>query len=159
MIIPSGKKMIVSVTEFMIENILPIAGHPFHQSIPRLRFDCARLRSTFVDVAWHLRRIPRKKKGRPRIKRGGNGGGREKEEILLGNHRAPGSETVCEKVSGSRCLRARKDENLASVFITRKTSATPILRWSQINQWGEDAFAEEDVGWAAFIGYGQSIYA
>jgi len=50
MIIPSRKKMIVSVTESMIENILPIAGHPFHQSILRLRFDCARLRSTFVDV-------------------------------------------------------------------------------------------------------------
>lgn len=128
--------MIVSATEFMIENILPVAGHPFHQSILRLRFDCARLRSTFVDVAWHLRRIPKKKKRRPRIKRGE---WRDKEEILLGNHRAPGSGTVCEKVSGSRCLRVRRDENLALVFITWKTPATPILRWPQINQWREDA--------------------
>lgn len=149
--------MIVSATEFMIENILPVAGHPFHQSILRLRFDYARLRSTFVNVAWHLRRILRKKKEEHGSK-GGNGG-REKEEILLENHRAPGSGTVCEKVSGSRCLRARRDENLASVFITRKTSATPILRWPQINQWREDAAsAEEDVGWAVFIGYGLSIY-
>lgn len=43
--------------------------------------------------------------------------------------------SVCEKVSGSRCLRARRDENLASVFITRKIPATPTLRWPQINQW------------------------
>jgi len=68
MIIPSRKKMIVSVTESMIENILPIAGHPFHQSILRLRFDCARLRSTFVDVTPPT--DPEEKKGRPRIKRG-----------------------------------------------------------------------------------------
>lgn len=67
---PSGKKMIVWATEFMIENILPVASHPFHQSILRLRFDCARLRSTFVDMAWHLRWIPRKKKKRCGSKRG-----------------------------------------------------------------------------------------
>lgn len=57
-----------------------------------------------------------------------------RREILFGNHWTPGSGPVCEKVSGSRCLRARRDENLASVFITRKTSTTPILRWPQINQ-------------------------
>lgn len=62
--------MIVSVTEFIIENILPVAGHPFHQSILRLRFDCARLRSTFVDVAWHLRRDPEEKKEDRGSKRG-----------------------------------------------------------------------------------------
>jgi len=64
MIIPSRKKMIVSVTESMIENILPIAGHPFHQSILRLRFDCARLRSTFVDVTPPTDPEEKKKVGR-----------------------------------------------------------------------------------------------
>lgn len=68
----------------MIENILPVAGHPFHQSILRLRFDCVRLRSTFVDVAWHLRRIPRKKKGRPRIKRGERRRGGRKRRVSSG---------------------------------------------------------------------------
>lgn len=80
--IPSGKKMIVSATEFMIENILPVASHPFHQSILRLRFECARLRSTFMDMAWHLRWIPRKRKKCCGSKRG-NGGGQKKREDSL----------------------------------------------------------------------------
>lgn len=148
---PSGKKMIVSATEFMIENILPIVDHPFHQSILRLRFDCVRLWSTFVDVAWHLRRIPRKKrnaadqKGRMREDRRG-------EEILFENHWTPGSGPVCEKVSGSRCLQARRDENLASVFITRKTSATPILRFTNQSIKRECGLYRRRCGLNSFIG-------
>lgn len=94
---PSGKKMIVLATEFMIENILPVcASHPFHQSILRLHFDCVRLRSTFVDVAWHLRWTPRKKRGCG--SKGGNGAGQKKrEEILFGNHWTPGSGPACVK--------------------------------------------------------------
>lgn len=53
----------------MIENILLFSSHPFHQSILRLRLDCVRLRSTFVDASWPPT-VPKKKKNRSILERG-----------------------------------------------------------------------------------------
>lgn len=150
--------MIVSATEFMIENILPIAGHPFHQSILRLRFDCARLRSTFVET-WRdtFDGSPGKKKGRPRIKREGTAKGGRKRRFSSGII-GPQGQGQCVKRFQAAGVFRRGEMKISRRYLSpEKLQPRPYFAGHKsINE--ERTSAEEDVGLSGFYWIWLSIY-
>lgn len=105
-----------------------------------------RLRSTFVDVAWHLRRIPTNKKERERERGELRGSseeriiGEEEEEEESSPRESCGGQSQRVKrfqAAGVFGPRIEREMKISRRYLSpEKPLATPILRWPQINQWG-----------------------